>query len=151
MKIAFSKQHIVLAAHLYLGSVFGVKQHAICGLYCPDVGSHSDHLPPRQPASDCHSGWDQDATATAPLAGLAIGGDQHAIMEHPDGQCAVIQSARLLGGVPVTHYSVTAPTPHDRADDQQKSNDPGHSSCDAHDTVSPQITTSVEDFRLGIF
>jgi hypothetical protein len=151
MKITFSKQHIVLAAYLYLGAVFRVEQHAICGLDCPDIGPYSDYLSPRQAASDGHSRWDQDATATAPLAGLAVGGDQHPIMEHPDGQCAVIQSTWLRGAVLVTHYSVTSPSLHDRADDQQKSNNPCHSSCDAHDPVSTQITTSVEDFRLGIF
>jgi len=104
MKIAFPEQHIVLAPYLYLGSVLRVEQHSICRLDRPDIGSHRNHLTPRETAADCHSRWDQDATATAPLARLVVGGDQHAIMQHPDGQCAVIQAADVRGAVLITHY-----------------------------------------------
>src|SRR5215208_8275076 len=99
MKITLTEQHIILAPYLYLGSIFRVEQHSICGLDSPDIGSHRNHLTPREPAADCHSRWDQDATATAPLARLVVGGDQHTIIQHPDGECAVIQHAGVRGAV----------------------------------------------------
>ena len=93
MKITLPEQHVILAPNFNLSSVLGIEQHTIGCLDRPDVGTHSNDAAPGEPASDCHCRGDQDSAAAASLARLIVGRDQHAIMQHPDGKCTLIQIA----------------------------------------------------------
>ena len=50
MKITFPKQYVVLTADLNLGSVLWVKQHAICWLDRPHIGTDGNDVAPGEPA-----------------------------------------------------------------------------------------------------
>jgi hypothetical protein len=125
VKITFPEQHVVLASHLDLGSVLRVEQHSIFWLDRPDIGTHRHDLAPSESPPDCDRRRNQDPPAAAPLAWFVVGRDQHPIMEHADRQPAFVQAAGASATAEVGHHSVTLPTSHDRADDQQEPDNPG--------------------------
>src|SRR5215216_1482480 len=135
MKIPLSEEHVVPTPHLDLGSVFRVEQHPIFWLDRSDMGSHCNNLAPGEPTPDCDCGGDQDPAATASLPWLGFGRDKHPIVQHPDRQPTLVQTAGVLTAAKVGHHSVAPPTLRDRADDQQESSYPCDGRGDGSDST----------------
>src|SRR5829696_10070680 len=91
MEITFPEQDVRAPADLDLGAVLGVEQHPVSELDGPHAGANGGDLSPRQAAADGDRRRDQDPTAAPPLAGLALGGHEHPVVQHADGEGAAVR------------------------------------------------------------
>ncbi|GDY54021.1 hypothetical protein SVIO_046440 [Streptomyces violaceusniger] len=86
VQIALPHQDVRDPADLDLGPVLRVVEHPVTGLHGPYVLPDRDHLGPGQPSADGRGGGDDDSAGRPALALRNVGADQHAVVQHPDGQ-----------------------------------------------------------------
>jgi hypothetical protein len=70
-------------------------------------------------------------------------------MQHADRQPTLVQ-AGIAVAAQVGHHSVTLPTLHDRADDQQEPDNSGDGGSHDRDTTGAEITAGIEDLGLRV-
>ncbi len=69
-----------------LGTILGLIEHSVTGLYRANMLADTDHLSPHQPTPNGGRGRDHNAATATPFAVRPIGFDEHAIVQQLDRQ-----------------------------------------------------------------